>query len=53
MPATDRKIKRLEILGYLDLAEEFLENANVLKKQNRFRGAIDDGYNALELYAKR
>lgn len=48
----DKKIKQLEISGYLDLAEEFLENAEILKNQNRFRGAIDDGYNALELSAK-
>lgn len=48
----DKKIKQLEIKGYLALAKEFLENAKILKNQNRSRGALDDGYNALELAAK-
>lgn len=41
-----------EVRGYFELGEDYLELAEYILKANKFRGVIDAGYNACELFAK-
>ena len=48
----EEDIRRREAIDLLLLAEEFLEIAELLMKFKKYRGAIDEAYNAAELAIK-
>ena len=48
----EKEIKRREIEGFMELAQEYLNGSEHLIRNGFYRGAIDQAYNALELCLK-